>query len=321
MNRIFNMYQIRGLVILLLTLTIANLIAQNNQTILKQSESKNPPSGSQAERWEGTKFGGAKPQLGIVSRLEQDSLVYASGFRVIGESVGRILSPSLTEEQFQQNLERVRKAKCKVYLCNIFFPGTIKIAGPEVDENRVLSYADTVLSRAKQASIPLIVLGSGCSRRIPDGYDKEKAKKDFIVLCKQLATVAGKYEIKIALESLQSSETNFLNTVKEAAEIVRKVNHTNFKLNADIFHMMRESESPQSIIEAADVLEHCEIAEKQTRSMPGVQGDDFKPYLRALRKINYGGYIFIEANTSNAVNDIPLSFKYLSKQLEEVYAE
>ena len=112
----------------------------------------------------------------------------------------------------------------------------------------------------------------------------------------------------IALESLQSSETNFLNTVKAAGEIVRAVNHPNFRLNADIFHMMRENESPQSIIDYADVLAHCEIAEKQTRSLPGVMGDDFKPYLRALRKANYTGNIFIEGNTTNPVNDIPLVF-------------
>ena len=44
------------------------------------------------------------PRLGIVYRLESDSLVYASGFRIIGESVGRMFSPSVTEEQFQQNI-------------------------------------------------------------------------------------------------------------------------------------------------------------------------------------------------------------------------
>lgn len=261
------------------------------------------------------------PQLGIVFRLEEDSLVYKSGFRVIGELVGKMLSPSITEEQFQQNLERIKKSKCKLYLCNVFFPGTIKIAGPDVDENRVLSYADTVLLRAKQAGVPFIILGSGGPRRIPDGYDKEKAKADFIILCKKLANLAGKYEVKIALESLQSSETNFLNTVREATEIVRGVNHPGFGLNADIFHMMRENESPESIVAAADVLIHCEIAEKQTRSMPGVQGDDFKPYLRALRKANYKGCIFIEANSNNPAVDIPLTFKYLTRQLQEVYAE
>ena len=261
------------------------------------------------------------PDLGIVAPLEQDSLIYASGFRMLGESVGRMLSPSLTEDQFQQTLTRIKKAKCKVLLCNIFFPGSIKIAGPAVEESRVLGYADTVLSRAKNAGLRFIVLGSGGARRIPDGYDAVKAQADFALLCRKLAMVAGKYGITIALESLQAAETNFLITLKSAAEVVRAVNHPNFKLNADIFHMMREGESPQSIVDASDVLVYCEIAEKQKRSLPGVQGDDFKPYLRALRKANYKGYIFIEGNTDHPGNDIPLSFKYLSRQLEEVYAE
>lgn len=55
------------------------------------------------------------PNLGIVASLEQDSLVYASGFRMLGESVGRMLSPSLSEEQFQLNLQKIKKAKCKVF--------------------------------------------------------------------------------------------------------------------------------------------------------------------------------------------------------------
>jgi sugar phosphate isomerase/epimerase len=261
------------------------------------------------------------PDLGIIAPLEQDSIVYAAGFRMLGESVGRMLSPSLTEEQFQQNLLRIKNAKCRVVLCNIFFPGNIKIAGPSVDENRVLGYADTVFLRAKKAGIPLIVLGSGGARRIPDDYDPVKAKTDFVPLCRKLAILAAKYGISIALESLESAESNFLISLKSAAEVVRMVDQPNFKLNADIFHMMREGESPQSIVDAADVLVYCEIAEKQKRSLPGVQGDDFKPWLRALRKANYKSHIFIEGNTTDPGNDMPLSFKFLTRQLEEVYAE
>ncbi|MES2775977.1 MAG: TIM barrel protein [Bacteroidota bacterium] len=264
----------------------------------------------------------SKPQVGIVASIEQDSLVYASGFLMLGESVGKMLSPSLTEEQFQLNLAQIKNARCKVLLCNIFFPGsTMKIAGPNVDEHRILGYADTVFSRAEKAGLEFIVLGSGGARRIPDGYDVQKAQADFALLCHKLAIIAKKYNIVIALESLEAAETNFLITLKAAAEVVRAVNHSNFKLNADIFHMMREGESPQSIVDAADILVYCEIAEKEKRSFPGVKGDDFKPYLRALRTANYKGYIFIEGNTSNPVNDMPLSFKYLSRQLEEVYAE
>lgn len=261
------------------------------------------------------------PRLGMIAPLEQDSILYASGFKMLGESVGKMLSPSLTAAQFQQNLVRIKKAKCKVLLCNIFFPGGLKIAGPVVDEHQVLAYADTVLSRAQQAGMQFIVLGSGGARRIPDGYDAKKAQDDFALLCKKLAMVAQKYHIMIALESLEKTETNFLVTLTAAAEVVRAVNHPNFKLNADIFHMMREGEGPQSIVDAADILVYCEIAEKQKRSLPGVMGDDFKPYLRALRQANYKGDIFIEGNTSDPVNDIPLSFKYLTKQLQQVYAE
>jgi len=261
------------------------------------------------------------PELGIIAPLEQDSLAYASGFRMLGESVGRMLSPSLTGEQFAENLQRIKKAKCKVVLCNIFFPGNIKIAGPDVNETRVLGYADSVFSRAKTAGIGLIVLGSGTARRIPDNYDTTKAKRDFVALCRKLSVVAARYEIMIALESLQSAETNFLISLNSAAEIVRSVNHPNFRLNADIFHMLRQGESPQSIIDAADILIYCEIAEKQSRSLPGVVGDDFKPWLRALRKANYKGHIFIEGNSNDLRKDMPLSFKWLTLQLHEVYAE
>ena len=261
------------------------------------------------------------PELGIIAPLEQDSLAYASGFRMLGESVGRMLSPSLTGEQFAENLQRIKKAKCKVVLCNIFFPGNIKIAGPDVNETRVLGYADSVFSRAKTAGIGLIVLGSGTARRIPDNYDTTKAKRDFVALCRKLSVVAARYEIMIALESLQSAETNFLTSLNSAAEIVRSVNHPNLRLNADIFHMLRQGESPQSIIDAADILIYCEIAEKQSRSLPGVVGDDFKPWLRALRKANYKGHIFIEGNSNDLRKDMPLSFKWLTLQLQEVYAE
>lgn len=125
------------------------------------------------------------PALGIVESIDKDSLIHASGFTLLGETVGKMLSPTLTEEQFVANLKRIKAAKIKMYLCNVLFPGSLKIAGPEVDEQKVLAYADQVFNRAKRAGIPVIVLGSGGSRRIPAGYDTQKAKDDFAVLCRK----------------------------------------------------------------------------------------------------------------------------------------
>ncbi|MFD2288604.1 TIM barrel protein [Pedobacter petrophilus] len=260
-------------------------------------------------------------RLGIVAPIDKDSLVFAAGFKIFGESVGRMISPSLSEEKFKQNLTLIKNANGRLYMCNVMFPGQMKIAGPDVVERDVLAYAEGLFSRAEQAKVSVIVLGSGTARKIPDGYEVEKAKADFVLLCKKLAASAGKHHVKIALENLQSQETNFITNVKTAAEIVRAVNHPNFGLNADIFHMRRENESPQSIVDAADVLIHCEIAEHEARTLPGIKGDDFKPYLRALKEAKYKGPVFIEAGINYTPAQIAESFKFLTKQIEAVYTE
>ena len=260
-------------------------------------------------------------QLGMVAPIDKDSVVFAAGFKIFGESVGRMISPALSEEKFKENLELIKKAKGKLYMCNVMFPGQLKIAGPNVVENDVLAYAEVLFARAEQAKVSVIVLGSGKARSIPDGYDLQKAKAGFVSLCRKLALVAGKYHVKIALENLQSQETNFITTVKTAAEIVRAVNHPSFGLNADIFHMRREQESPQQIIDAADVLIHCEIAEHEARTLPGIKRDDFKPYLTALKQAKYKGPIFIEAGINYTPDQIAESFKFLTKQVEAVYTD
>jgi sugar phosphate isomerase/epimerase len=260
-------------------------------------------------------------KLGMVARIDQDSLLYASGFSLMGESVGRMLSPSLTEAEFQANIKKMNNTKTKVYVCNVLFPATLKIAGPEVDEAQVLAFVDQVFYRAKRAGVPVIVLGSGGSRRLPEGYDNQTAKTAFTGLCRKMAKVAKKHGITIAIESLNSGETNFLNTLQETAEVVKQVDHPNFRLNADIYHMMKENESPQQIIDAGKIIVYVEIAEKEGRTMPGVKGDDFRPYFRALKSIGYKGPVVIEGKVNNPAKEIPFAAEYLTKQLREVYLD
>ena len=264
-------------------------------------------------------FSQAIPELGIASSLENDAVLYQSGFRLIGESVGKLVSPNLSPEQICENKSSLKKMKCQVYMCNSFFPGNLKIAGEQVDEQKVLIYADSVFSRAAQLGIKVIVLGSGGARRLPEGYNVQKAEAEFIVLTRKMALLAARYNVRIFLEALNSTETNFITTLKQAAKIVRAVNHPNFRLNADIYHMMKENEPPQHIVEAGDVIVYCEIAEKDERTYPGFKGDDFVPYLKALKKINYNGYIFIEGRWTDLSVEAPLAKAYLEKQLKLAY--
>ncbi|HZH36688.1 MAG TPA: sugar phosphate isomerase/epimerase family protein [Flavisolibacter sp.] len=259
------------------------------------------------------------PVLGMVAGPEDDSLLYASGFRLIGTTVGNLIAPSFSSEEFDANLKKIRSLKCRLYLCNILFPASLKIAGPVVDEARVMEYLHAVLTRAKKAGVKNLVLGSGGARRLPEDYSREQAKTEFAVLAKKMAIAARQYGIIIILESLNSTETNFLNQLSEAADVVRRVNHQNFRLNADIYHMLKEGESPDEIRRAGDVIAYAEIAEKGQRTVPGVAGDDFRPYLKALKDIRYTGPLVIEGKAADKKIDWPKAYAFLTAQLKEVF--
>lgn len=259
------------------------------------------------------------PAIGITASLSSDSLAAASGFTYLEETVRRVLSPNNTIIQFNELVKALQHTKCKVQSCNVFIPGEMKLVGPDVNEARVLGYVDTVMQRARLAGIRIIVLGSGEARKIPPGTDSVAAVKQFITLCRKMAVVAAKYGRTIAMENLNSGETNFINTLAQGNAVVTAINHPNFRLTADIYHMLKENESPESIIAARHVLVHCHIAERDKRTPPGVEGDDFTPYFAALHKIGFQGCIMMECRWTDPATQYKPAYDYLYKQLKTAY--
>lgn len=259
------------------------------------------------------------PLVGVATSRTNDSLLHSAGYDYIEENVQKLLSPFIAEDTFQLHLAQLRKLQCKVEVCNSFFPGEIRLTGDNVNEQQVLTYVQGVMSRAKQAGIRLIVLGSGGSRRLPDNYNKDTATQQFIRLCRKMAVVAGKYDCVIAIENLNSTETNFVNTLAEADAIVTAVKHPNFKLTADIYHMLKEHESPDMIGKARKNLVHCHIAEREKRTAPGSTGDDVAPYIAALASIQYTGRISLECRWDNMTTQSKPTLDYMHKQINTAY--
>jgi sugar phosphate isomerase/epimerase len=262
------------------------------------------------------------PLIGVVNTLDHDSLLQKAGYRYIITSIGTYISPrTVSDQQFQINLAKFRSLKVQLYAFNIFMPGDLKLVGPDVDEKAIMSYVEAVFRRVQAAGVKMIVWGSGGARRLPDGFDRSRATQQFEMIASKVATLAASYNITLALESLNSSETNFINTAAEAFSIVKTVNHPNLRLNIDIYHMLKENESPEIIITAKDFIVHCEIAEKEHRSPPGIHGTDFRPYLSALRKSGYQGNIFIECDWKNLDLEAASAFQFLEGQIKDVFTD
>lgn len=260
------------------------------------------------------------PEIGVVQDIENDSLLHVIGFRCLVENTAKLLSPrTVSDQQFQLNLQTIKKLKVPLYACNIFIPGDLKVVGPKVDEQAILSYVEIVFQRARAAGLTLITWGSGGSRGVPAGFDPVKAKEQFIDMAGKVARVAAKYHILLALENLNSTECNFLNKLGEALEVVKAVDHKNFRLCIDIYHMLKENELPSAITGTKKYAIYCEIAEKEGRTPPGVHGEDLRPYLRALKKERYKGKIVMECRWQNLEGQGAMAYQNLRRQVDESF--
>ena len=257
-------------------------------------------------------------RIGVCTDLSNNAILANAGYIFIEEAVRNFLVPDADEPGFQNRLALLKQSKLPVEVCNVFIPGNLKSVGPGAVHNEILKFAEIVFRRAALAGVKIIVFGSGGSRSIPKDWSVDESTAQFVSLGKQMAIIAERYNVVIALEPLNSKECNFINTAAEGAAIVRKIEHKNFRLMVDIYHMMMENETPEEIYKYGDLVYHVHIAEKSGRSAPGVNNEDFRPFFKALKDTGYKGRISIECNWTDLEKQSGLAIQTIKRQLSEV---
>lgn len=258
------------------------------------------------------------PLLGVCAPYEKAVMLKELGYSFVEESVGRFLLPDGGEEAYARNLEQVKATGVPIRSYIYFFPGSLKSVGPTLHHEAILQRADLALKRAKECGSKNIVFGSGGSRAIPDGFDRDKAKAQHIELCKKMAPLAEKHGVTLAVEPLNRGETNFINSLADGVEIIQAVNNPWFRLQCDIYHMLKEDEKPEEIIKYKEYIVHCHLAEKQKRTAPGIVGDDFRPYFKALKKIKYSGGLSLECNWTDFDKEVKRGIEVVKQQFSEL---
>ena len=257
-------------------------------------------------------------RIGVCTGISNNGIIAAAGYSYVEEAVRSFLVPADDESVFLTKLALLKESKLPVEACNNFIAGNMKSVGPAAVHDEILKFAETAFRRAEIAGVKTIVFGSGGSRSVPEGFSKDEARKQFISLCGRMAPLAGKYNVVISLEPLNTGECNFINSVAEGGEIVKAVNHKNFRLLADIYHMLRDKESPDDIKIYSDLLYHTHIAENAGRSAPGVNKEDFTPYLKALKDAGFKGRMSIECSWKNLGEQAAPALQEMRRQLAKI---
>jgi sugar phosphate isomerase/epimerase len=254
-------------------------------------------------------------RFGVCAKLS-DLTRGVLGLDYVETTVQDALCPAENEEAFSQRLEAVQNARVPVESLNLFFPSTTRLTGPGVDNESLDRYVATVLSRAGRAGVKVIAMGSGTSRRFPVGFDRLDAEKQLVEHLQRWGSPATNVGIVIALEPLRKPETNLVNTVTEGAELIRRVNQPSIRLLADTFHMAQESEPPEAIRQAVDVLAHVHCAQSKGRGPLEAAGEDLRPYFRVLKEAGYARRISIEAGWKDLGAQLPGAIEELRRQVE-----
>ncbi len=239
--------------------------------------------------------------IGITAKVERAAALEALGAEFIVESVADFLMPFADENEFAANKARALAAALPVRGCNSFMRDpSLVCVGPRADHARVLAYAATAFRRLREIGGEYIVFGSNTARRIPAGWDKARADQQFMALLEAMAPLAKAHGITVGVEMQRTSECNYLNHIDEVVSVVAPLNHPNIRVLADLFHMRVMGDTPEQLRAAMPWVGVVELAEHERRTLPGVAGDDFRPYFTALARGGYAGLVDIEGDGTAA---------------------
>jgi len=140
----------------------------------------------------------------------------------------------------------------------------------------------------------LMVFGSPAQRRIPATATRAQAVNFAVDTVRRALPGIAQTGVRLCLEPLAAPEADFINTCAEAVELLDRLDHPCFLLHQDVKAMSAEDVPiPELMHRFAPRLAHFHANDPNRRG-PGFGNTDFVPILRALRDINYQGWVSVE---------------------------
>jgi D-psicose/D-tagatose/L-ribulose 3-epimerase len=206
-----------------------------------------------------------------------------------------MLVAALSDAQFAALLLELEQLGLGCDCCSNLFPKSIRVVGPEVNPEKITAYLQRAFERAARLKTKKIVFGSAPSRQLPEGWTQEAGYRQLTQLIQEvLLPLCRKYGILIVMEPLRGTACNFINTLPDGMEIVRRVDSPYVTLLADSIHMLSEREDPNHIIKYFESLDHVHISEADRVLPEAVYSGEVQAILERLKGCGYDKTISFE---------------------------
>ncbi len=122
----------------------------------------------------------------------------------------------------------------------------------------------------------------------------QEAEKLFIEMARDLCLYAAPKNVTLVLEPVNRYEIDFINSVEEGVELMKKVDMPNMKLMPDVFHMNIEDKTiGGELAKYIDYVAYIHLADSN-RSAPGQGHTDFEDIFARLKQAGYDGWVSVE---------------------------
>jgi sugar phosphate isomerase/epimerase len=170
------------------------------------------------------------------------------------------------------------------------------LTSPDADVRRkTLDYLIALTEATHDLGGSLMVLGSPKQRDLLPGVSYKEACSYAVEVFQQLAPTLRDRGVDLCLEPLAPTETNFLNTLAQANDLIARVDDPRVRLHLDVKAQSSDPGGtvPDLIARYGAEAGHFHAQDINLRG-PGMGAVDFGPILQALVRSGYDRWVSVE---------------------------
>jgi D-psicose/D-tagatose/L-ribulose 3-epimerase len=253
-------------------------------------------------KWSGFKYAMCNESMAGLSWKEQCQIVKKAGYQGIEVATFTFVKESVDEISPEKRREIVSVMKDVGLECvGIHWllappPEGLHFTTPDaVVRRKTIDYLDKLIDFCGDLGGPCMVFGSP-NQRSTMGISVEKAKKYFAEGLVKLADHAKQRSVKILIEHLPKYATDVINTLEEALEVARQINHPAIQIVFD-FHNTEDETEPFDVLlrKYYDNIEHVHIQEMDGKHLgTGTADRDYIKAFQTLKDLKYDKWISLE---------------------------
>jgi sugar phosphate isomerase/epimerase len=169
------------------------------------------------------------------------------------------------------------------------------LTSPEASiQRRTADYLADLVRLCRDVEGTILVLGSPQQRNLAEGVSPDQGLRYAAEVLSRVVPVLDDCGATLAIEPLGPAEGNFLLTAAQGIELIRLVDSPRCRLHLDVKAMCSEPDPIDRIIETSrEHLVHFH-ANDPNKLGPGMGQVEFQPIFKALKKIDYQGWVSVE---------------------------